>query len=125
MENFAIALVCIALLLAGAVTISMSSLNAMNTVSDALRDEQSLARETVNTVILCENSTTSAGGETLGFYVSNRGSTSLHDFDAWDVILRYQGGSTVWIPYSAETPGWQTDGFFFPGPSGGTRARHS
>jgi archaellum component FlaG (FlaF/FlaG flagellin family) len=125
MENFAITLVCIALLLIGAVSISMSSLNAMNAVSDALRDGEELARDAANTSILCENSSATDRGETVTMYVQNTGNTSLHDFAAWDLIIRLQDGGTAWIPYSAATPGWQTGGFFFPGPSGNLRAQYS
>ena len=40
MENFAITLVCIALLIAAAVSMSMTALNAVNTTADALRQEE-------------------------------------------------------------------------------------
>jgi hypothetical protein len=118
MENFAITLVCIALLIVGALSISMSALNAVNAVSDALRVEEGLARDMANTSILCENSSSTSGGATVTMYVRNEGKTALSNYRAWDVIVRYQNGSTLWIPFSAATPGWQTSGFFFPGPIG-------
>jgi len=125
MENFAITLVCIALLIIGALSISMSALNSINTVSDALRTEEVLSRDIVNTSILCENSSTAGSGGTVTMYVHNGGKTALSNYPAWDVIVRYQNGGTSWIPYSTATPGWQTGGFFFPGPFGNIRAPYS
>lgn len=125
MENFAITLVCIALLIIGAVSVSMSALNAVNSVSDALRMEESLARDISSTSILCRNGSAAPGGATATVYVRNDGKTSLGSYAAWDVIVRYQNGSTVWIPYSTATPGWQTSGFFFRGPSGNLPTEYS
>ena len=120
MENFAITLVCIALLITGAVSMSMTALNAVNTMSDALREEEVLARDMINTSIACENATTSPGGGSVTLYVANTGNTSLANYVAWDVIVRYQDGSTYWLPYSVPvaTPGWTTNIFFFPGQAG-------
>jgi hypothetical protein len=125
MENFAITLVCIALLIIGAVSISMTALNSVNSVSDSLRMEESLSRDIINTSILCENSSASSGGGTVTMLVHNNGNTSLANYAAWDVIVRYQDGGTIWIPYSAATPGWQTSGFFFPGTNRDIRAEYS
>jgi hypothetical protein len=125
MENFAITLVCIALLIIGSVSITMSALSAVNAVADALRTEEGLARDMASTSILCRNTNTVPGGATATMYVFNDGKTSLANFAAWDVIVRYQNGNTAWIPYSAATPGWQTGGFFFPGPSGDLPTEYS
>jgi hypothetical protein len=125
MENFAITLVCIALLIIGAVSISMASLNAVNTMGDALREEQQLGRDIVNSGISCENSSVNGSGDELTLYVMNDGKTKLAEYSSWDVILRYQGGDTVWIPYSSSIPGWQCGDFFFPGTTGDIRAWNS
>ncbi len=124
MENFAITLVCIALLIAAAVSMSMAALNAVNTTADALRQEEVTSRDMVNTSIACENATTSPGGNSVALYVANMGNTSLANYAAWDVIVRYQDGGTYWIPYSAATPGWTTGAFFFPGQAGNIPAQY-
>ncbi len=118
MENFAITLVCIALLIAAGVSIAMTALNAIDSVSDSLRQEETLARDMVSTSITCENAVTAPGGGTLTLSVANTGNTKIADYAAWDVIVRYQNGDTNWIPYSTATPGWTTGGFFFSGETG-------
>jgi len=76
----------------------------------------------VNTGIACENSSVTGSGSELALYVLNDGKTKLAEYSSWDVIVRYQDGDTVWIPYSSSTPGWQYGGFFFPGTTGDLRA---
>ena len=125
MENFAITLVCIALLISCGLAISMSALNSVNTVSDALREEEVIARDMSNTSIVCENMSVTSGGGTLAMHVRNDGKTSLSNYTAWDVIVRYQDGSTQWIPFSAATPGWQTSVFFFSGTTGDLSTKYS
>ena len=125
MENFAITIVCIALLIIGALSFSMASLSAINNVADALRQEEGLSRDIINSSIVCENSSVTGGGGQLTLYVLNDGKTALANYAAWDVIVRYQDGDTVWIPYSTSIPGWQYGGFFFPGRSGDLRALYS
>jgi archaellum component FlaG (FlaF/FlaG flagellin family) len=124
MENFAITLVCIALLIASAVSMSMTALNAVNTMSDALRQEEALSRDMLNTSIACENATTAPGGNSVTLYIANTGNTSLANYAAWDVIVRYQDENTYWIPYSVATPGWTSGAFFFPGQAGNIPAQY-
>lgn len=116
MENFAVALVCIALLIIGAVAISMSALNAINTVSDALRAEEIVSRDIRETSISCVGSSMTGSGSIAFIDIDNKGNTDLMDYKAWDVIVRYEDGDTLWIPYGTTVPGWATGGFFFPGP---------
>jgi len=122
MENFAISLVCIALLIIGAVSISMSALNAINSVSDALRTEEVLARDIRNSSISCVTTSTINDGVNVIMDIDNTGNTDLLNYAEWDVIVRYEDGDTQWIPYAVTTPGWTTSGFFFPGWFGNIRA---
>jgi hypothetical protein len=122
MENFAISLVCIALLIIGAVSISMTALNAVNSVSDALREEEGIARDIRDTSISCKSTLTINNGAGIIMDIDNMGKTNLLNYSGWDVIVRYQNGDTKRIPYSLATPGWTTSGFFFPGQSRDLRA---
>ncbi len=115
MENLVITLVCIALLLMGAVTFSMSALNSMSAVADALKADESLSLDILSTGIRCQGSSTTDSGETVTIDIENDGKKALANYTAWDVIVRYQDGGTVWIPYSTGTPGWTISDFFFPG----------
>ena len=115
MENLAISIVCIALLIIGAVSISMSALNAINSVADALRLEETVANDIRNSSISCVSSTTIGSGANVIVDIDNTGNTKLSNYGSWDVIVRYQDGGTQWIPYGVTTPGWTTSGFFFPG----------
>ena len=103
---------------------SMTALNAVNTMSDALRQEEVLSRNMVNSSIALDNVTTAPGGNSVTLNVENTGNTKLADYAAWDVIVRYQDGDTYWIPYSVATPGWTTGSFFFPGQAGNIRTQY-
>jgi hypothetical protein len=122
MENFAVSLVCIALLIIGALSVSMSALNSINSVSDALRTEEVLANDIRDTSISCKTATSIGSGTSVIIDIDNTGKTDLLKYDGWDVIVRYQDGGTQRIPYRVATPGWTTSGFFFPGHSGDLRA---
>jgi hypothetical protein len=122
MENFAVSLVCIALLIIGALSVSMSALNSINSVSDALRAEEVVANDIRNTAISCKTASTIGSGTSVIMDIDNIGKTDLLKYDGWDVIVRYQNGGTQRIPYAVATPGWTTSGFFFPGKSGDLRA---
>jgi archaellum component FlaF (FlaF/FlaG flagellin family) len=115
MENVIIALVCIALLISGVLSISQSALSSISTVSDALRQEEVLSRDMLSTSISCTKAVTNAGGTSVTIDVKNDGKKALANYSAWDVIVHYGNGDTKWIPYSTSTPGWTISGFFFPG----------
>ena len=115
MENFIITLVCIALLLMGAMSLSMSALNSMSAIANAQETSESLSRDILSTSIQCGNAVTTDSGATVTIDIENDGKKALANYSAWDVIVRYQDGDTVWIPYSTSTPGWTISGFFFQG----------
>jgi hypothetical protein len=100
----------------------MTALNAVNSISDALRVEESLARDIRDTSISCKSASTINSGASVIMDIDNTGKTELLNYSGWDVIVRYQGGGTQRIPYAVTTPGWATSGFFFPGQSGNLRA---
>lgn len=121
MENFVVSLVCIALLIIGAVSIATSALNAVNGVSDALRAEETIIRSMIDSSIDCTTTSTLSNGSVVNVDIQNTGKTDLYNYSKWDVIVHYQGGDTLWIPYGTAIPGWVTGGFFFPGEAGNLR----
>jgi len=115
MENLFITIVCIALILLATVSYATSSLSSADMISNSFKAMVERAREMSRTDIIAENATT-ADGTTVEITLSNGGNTALRNFSRWDVIVRYQGGTTVWVPYSASaTPGWSDNGTFLNG----------
>jgi hypothetical protein len=115
MENLFITIVCIALILLATVSYATSSLSSADLISNSFKTMVERARVISRTDIIAENATTTDGSE-VEVTLSNDGNTSLRNFSRWDVIVRYQGGATAWIPYSASAiPGWSDNGTFFNG----------
>jgi len=114
--------VCIALLIIGAVSVATSTLNAVNSISEALRTEESITRNMIDSNISCTATSTLSRGSVVNVDIQNTGKADLYNYSKWDVIVRYQDGDTLWIPYGTAIPGWVTAGFFFPGEAGNLRA---
>jgi len=115
MENVFITIVCIALILLGTVSYASSSLSSADAISNSFKNTLERARQIGRTDIIAENATTADGSE-VEVTLSNRGNTSLRNFSRWDVIVRYQDGATLWIPYAAlAVPGWSSGGIFLNG----------
>jgi hypothetical protein len=115
MENLFITIVCIALILLATVSYATSSLGSADLISNSFKAMVERAGEISRTEIIAENATTADGSAVL-VTLSNDGNTALRNFSRWDVIIRYQNGTTAWIPYSASaTPGWSDNGTFLNG----------
>jgi len=115
MENLFITIVCIALILLATVSYATSSLSSADLISNSFKTMVERAGEISRTEISATGATTANGSE-VEVTISNDGHTALRNFSRWDVIVRYQGGATVWVPYSASaTPGWSDNGTFLNG----------
>jgi len=114
MENLFITIVCVALILLGTVSYATSSLSAVDVVAGSLKETTEQAMEIGRTDITATEATTVNGTE-VEVTLSNSGNTALRNFSKWDVIIRYQNGTTQWIPYSAAVPGWSINGIFLNG----------
>jgi hypothetical protein len=115
MENLFITIVCIALILLATVSYATSSLDSADMISNSFKTMLEKAGEISRTEITATGATT-ANGSDVEITLSNDGNTALRNFRRWDVIVRYQGGATVWVPYSASaTPGWSDNGTFLNG----------
>lgn len=112
MENVIIALVCISLLVTGALTITSSAFNSLDMLAYAWKDGESSARDMRNTVITAVSSVTNSEGTQVEIVIRNDGHIALANFVKWDVIVVYQGGSVQWLPYTTATPGWTVGGIY-------------
>jgi archaellum component FlaF (FlaF/FlaG flagellin family) len=116
MENLFITIVCIALILLATVSYATSSLDSADMISNSFKMMLEKAGEISRTEITATAAATAASGSEVEVTLSNDGNTALRNFRRWDVIVRYQGGTTVWVPYSASaTPGWSDNGTFLNG----------
>lgn len=115
MENLIITIACIALILLGTASFATSSLNSVDTLSSSWKQAEAKAQEINRTDISAIDSQTLANGSEIDITIRNEGNTSLTSFNKWDVIIRYQNGSTQWIPYSGSTPGWSVSGIYLNG----------
>ena len=114
MENLFITIVCIALILLATVSYASSSLSSADLISSSFKMMAERAGEINRTEITATGATTADGNE-VELTLRNDGSTPLRNFSRWDVIVRYQDGTTVWVPYTAATPGWLDAGTYLNG----------
>jgi len=115
MENVILALVCIAVLVTGAVTIASVSFNSIDTIVHAWKEEEYLSTNMRNTMIKSVSSNTTSEGTQTEIVIKNEGNTALANFSKWDVIVIYQNSSAQWLPYTTATPGWTIGGIFLNG----------
>lgn len=114
MENLFITIVCIALILLATVSYATSSLGSADLISNSFKAMVEKAGEISRTEITATGATTADGSE-VEVALRNDGSTALRNFSRWDVIVRYQDGTTAWVPYTAATPGWLDAGTYLNG----------
>ncbi|MBI4304210.1 MAG: hypothetical protein HY665_07755 [Chloroflexi bacterium] len=109
MENALIALISIAMIVTGALTITKSSFSSMDALSESWKGMQARTSEIARTSI--EGTTSNfVNPSYMDVSVQNNGSVSLRDFASWDIVVRYTSeGNTyhiVWLPYTDNaTPG--------------------
>ncbi len=116
MENLFITIACIALILLGTVSYASSSLSSADAITNSFKNALERAGEISRTDIRATVATTAVDGSAVEITLSNDGTTSLRNFSRWDVIVRYQDGDTVWVPYAAATaPTWSDNGTFLDG----------
>lgn len=116
MENLFITIVCIALILLATVSYASSSLSSADEITSSFKSAVERARDISRTDISATGAVTNAGGSNVEFMLKNIGNTSLRNYSRWDVIVRYQNGATIWIPYAAASvPGWSDNGTFLNG----------
>ena len=116
MENLFITIACIALILVATVSYATSSLGSADLISNSFKTMVERARQIAGTDITATGAQTNADGSAVAITLSNGGNTALRNYKRWDVIVRYQNGATLWIPYSASAvPGWSDNGTYLNG----------
>ena len=108
MENVLIAVISIALILGGTMTLMLSVMPSIDTFSTSWKEMARQAGEMRRTEISTDNCTVSGEGDQVEVTVSNEGEVSLTDFDSWDVIVKYYSSNTTyrvaWLPYDSSDP---------------------
>ena len=116
MENLFVTIVCIALILLATVSYATSSLDSADLISNSFKTMAERARQAGRTDITATGALTNADGSVVAVTLRNDGNTALRNYKKWDVIVRYQGGDTKYIRYSASAvPGWSDNGTYLNG----------
>jgi hypothetical protein len=115
MENIFITLVCIAVLIVGACTLAMYSLNSIDMLAYAWKDGESRTEGMRNTMLTAVSSNTTKPGTQVEIILRNDGQTDLADFNRWDVIVKYQSGGVQRLSNTTATPGWTVGGMYING----------
>jgi hypothetical protein len=110
MENAIASLLMIGLLIFGAMTVSSSSMNAIDDLTASWKTMEKQERNTRLTSIAIASCETYANGARVEISVRNNGSCSISNFTHWDVIAHYSSGATQWLSYTDATPGWSISG---------------
>lgn len=123
METVIVSVVCIALILFGAVSLAHSALLAADTVGTSWREMESSAGERARTELSLLDTSSEEQGAVLEVTLENEGSTRLSGFPGWDVVIQYYDSDgdyhIQWLPYSASEPGanqWTVSGIFMEAP---------
>lgn len=118
MESAIVALICIALVVVGGMTLSQGFLSSMDTSSAGLEEMSERAGEIMRTE-LSPLSAVQPSANSLEVTLENSGQTKLSNFESWDVIVQYYDGNGTyhveWLPYTPETPGdnqWTDEGIY-------------
>ncbi len=118
METAIVAVICIALIIVGGMTMSQGFLYSVDSTTLGLetvseRDEE-IMRTDLSTL-----SANQTSPDTLQVTLKNDGQTKLASFTSWDVIVQYydSGGTyyVKWLPYVEGAPGnneWRRTGIY-------------
>ena len=124
MESAIVALICIALVVVGGMTLSQGFLSSMDTSSAGLEEMSETAGEIMRTE-LSPLSAVQASADSVEVTLRNSGQTKLGSFESWDIIMQYYDVNGTyhveWLPYNAGTPGeneWTKEGIYLDAGNG-------
>jgi archaellum component FlaF (FlaF/FlaG flagellin family) len=115
MENIFVSIVCLAVLLLGTGTLALGSFNSADAVVYAIKDQESQSVNILQTSLSTVSTSTYSAGTMVDIYLENTGQIALYDYSKWDVIVRYENGTVMWLPYGSATPGWSVGGITIDG----------
>ena len=106
MEHALVALILIAVLLSGTMTLVSSAITPVDNIADSWKQMSNNTNEIqrtdiaiVDTVVPEEHS-----GALVELTVRNEGKVSLCDYNSWDIIIQYYSDNTTraveWLPYT-------------------------
>lgn len=110
MANVVTALFSIALIIAGTLALTGSSLSSASDVSQAWDGMLDRIGERSRTELALITADIQGGGDDVDISLRNKGQTALAGFSSWDVILEYfenadnQDPKVLWLPYEASSP---------------------
>jgi archaellum component FlaG (FlaF/FlaG flagellin family) len=106
MEQALVAIILIALLLSGAVTLVSSTIAPVDTIAGSWKQMSNKTNEMQRTDIAIVDATVPEeySGSRVELTVRNEGKVSLYDYNSWDIIVQYYSDnstrSVAWLPYT-------------------------
>ncbi|HAZ31414.1 MAG TPA: hypothetical protein DCY61_01735 [Dehalococcoidia bacterium] len=95
METAIVAVVCIALVMFGALTMLQTSLSSVDLVNEAWREREQTTQEIAMTDISSLSTNVTDAGAIVEMTLKNEGESKLKDFGRWDVIVQYRDTATT------------------------------
>jgi hypothetical protein len=106
MEQALVALILIAILLSGAITLVSSAISPVDTIAGSWKLMSNKTNEIQRTDIAVIDVTVPEeySGAVVELTVRNEGKVSLCDYNSWDMIVQYYSDNTTrsvaWLPYT-------------------------
>lgn len=106
MEQAIVALIIIAIMISGALTLVMSAISPVDDIATSWKQMSNMTNEMQRTDIAIIDAVVpeEQSGALVELTVRNEGKTSLCDFDTWDMIVQYYSDNTTrsvaWLPYT-------------------------
>jgi archaellum component FlaF (FlaF/FlaG flagellin family) len=107
MEQALVALIIIAIMISGALTLVVSAISPVDDIANSWKQMSTKTNEMQRTEIAIIDAVVpeEQSGTLVELTVRNEGKVSLCDFDSWDMIVQYYSDNTTrsvaWLPYTA------------------------
>ena len=117
METLIVAIVCVALIMVGGMTMSQGFLTSVDSTMVGVEELSVREGEIMRTEVTTINATQPSSNR-FDLFLRNSGQVKLSSFNKWDVIAKYyKSGSyyVMWLPYVEGSPGnnqWTVPGIY-------------